>query len=128
LTLTFFSTWRSIAPHAAEAARVLGLVQSGKAEGLVAWHTISNLYYLLSAGHDRKKALEFIRDLARLVEVASADDEVLNVALSLQMRDFEDAMQVACALAGGAEAIVTRNPRDFRASPIRAIAPRDFRV
>ena len=41
------------------------------------------------------------------------------------MPDFEDAMQVAAARACGAQAIVTRNARDFQRSPIPAIGPED---
>ena len=115
-------------PHAAEAARVLQLVQDGAVEGVVAWQTISNLYYLLSAGSKRKPALEFIGDLAQLVEIAPADSEVLQVALSLQMKDFEDAMQAACAMAAGVDVIVTRNTRDFRNSPVRALTPGKLRT
>jgi len=35
------------------------------------------------------------------------------------MRDFEDALQVAAAMACGAQFIVTRNERDFKASPFQ---------
>jgi hypothetical protein len=38
-------------------------------------------------------------------------------------KDFEDAMKVGAALACGAEVIANRNTRDFRKSPIPALAP-----
>jgi predicted nucleic acid-binding protein len=115
-------------PHADAAARVLGLAQSGTVDALVAWHTVSNVYYLLAAAADRGKALGFIRDLSSIVEIAPADSSALRTALSLQMRDFEDAMQVAAALAGRADAIVTRNLRDFRGSPVKAVSPSMLRL
>ncbi|HVT45343.1 MAG TPA: PIN domain-containing protein [Thermoanaerobaculia bacterium] len=115
-------------PHSEDASRLLRAVQRGAATAVVAWHTVSNLYYLLSAKADRRRALAFIRDLARIVEVAPADSDILKVAISLRMRDFEDAMQVAAALAGGADLIATRNVRDFRGAPIRAVAPRDLTI
>ena len=37
--------------------------------------------------------------------------------------DFEDAMQVAAALACGAEVIATRNVRDYAGAPVRAATP-----
>jgi predicted nucleic acid-binding protein len=115
-------------PHADAAARVLGLAQSSTVDALVAWHTVSNVYYLLAAAADRGKALGFIRDLSSIVEIAPADSSALRTALSLQMRDFEDAMQVAAALAGRADAIVTRNLRDFRGSPVKAVSPSMLRL
>lgn len=110
-------------PHAEGAARVLEAVQRGSLSGVVAWHTISNLYYMLSSYADRKQALSFVRDLAAIVEVAPADSATLDVALALDMRDFEDAMQVSAGLAAGVETIVTRNTGDFRKSPIPVASP-----
>jgi predicted nucleic acid-binding protein len=46
-------------------------------------------------------------------------------ALALGWKDFEDAVQAVCAEKVGAEFIVTRDPDDFRASPVPVIAPRD---
>ena len=37
------------------------------------------------------------------------------------MRDFEDALQMAAAVACGADVILTRNLTDFKSSPIAAI-------
>ncbi len=39
------------------------------------------------------------------------------------MKDFEDALQCAAALACGADVIVTRNLEDYQLSPINAVTP-----
>ena len=39
-------------------------------------------------------------------------------ALALGMSDIEDAVQAVCALAVGADYMVTRNASDFRAAPV----------
>jgi hypothetical protein len=39
------------------------------------------------------------------------------------MRDFEDAVQAACALKVGADYIITRNEKDFQGLPIGARSP-----
>ena len=57
--------------------------------------------------------------------VATTGTEALRSAAALPMADFEDAMQVAAAQACGARYIVTRNVRDHKRSPIRAITPHD---
>lgn len=59
------------------------------------------------------------------MEVAETGTESLLYAADLDMTDFEDALQVAAAAACGAQAIVTRNLRDFRHSPIPAVGPKE---
>ena len=115
-------------PYAEASGRVLQAVQDGSISGVVAWHSISNIYYLIAEGRRREKSLEFLRDLSVIVDVAPANNETLRLALTYQMRDFEDAMQAACAVAAGVDAIVTRNVRDFSASPVPAIRPEDIRL
>ena len=44
-------------------------------------------------------------------------------AAGLPMRDFEDALQVAAAVACGADTIATRNLRDYAKSPVKADTP-----
>ncbi len=44
-------------------------------------------------------------------------------ALVLDTRDFEDAVQAACAMKIGADALVTRNEKDFRNLPITVVPP-----
>jgi hypothetical protein len=56
----------------------------------------------------------------RVVEAASATTERLRGATRLQMKDCEDAMQVAAAEACGAEVIAPRHIRDYARSPLWA--------
>jgi hypothetical protein len=60
----------------------------------------------------------------RFVEAAPATTERLRGATRLQMKDCEDAMQVAAAEACGAEVIATRHVRDYARSPLRAGTPK----
>ncbi len=59
------------------------------------------------------------------MSVAATDTEGIRYAVELPMADFEDAMQVAAARACGARHIITRNVKDYKQSPIRAIAPQE---
>ena len=47
-------------------------------------------------------------------------------ALDLPFKDLEDAMQTAAALRFNAQAIITRNLKDFRKSPIQALSPKQI--
>jgi hypothetical protein len=40
--------------------------------------------------------------------------------------DFEDNLQIACAVTDFMQGIITRNPADFAASPSRVYSPEEF--
>ena len=112
-------------PHSGPSSELLDRIERGSRRGFVAWHTLSNFYYLVTSSRGDADTRDFIAELLRFVAVAPADTPALRYAVSLPMADFEDAMQVAAARACGARYIVTRNIRDFSGSPIPALTPRD---
>jgi predicted nucleic acid-binding protein len=67
------------------------------------------------------KAKQLVSLLLMVFRVAAVDGSVIEQALRLPMADFEDAVTVAGALGSGCEFIVTRDPRGFRGSPVRAM-------
>lgn len=90
----------------------------------MAWHTVANFHDLIAPKRGRTGAKAFLIDLTRFIQVAPTDAESLRYAANLPMRDVEDALQVAAAVACGAAAIATSNVRDFGRSPVRAATPR----
>jgi predicted nucleic acid-binding protein len=113
-------------PFVAQSDLVIQWCQERSQSALVAWHSVSNVYYLLRAARSDAKAREFIADLLRFVIVASGGTSVVRHALTLPMGDFEDALQVAAALTGDAQFIITRNLADYRSSPLMALTPTSF--
>lgn len=93
---------------------------------VLAWHTISNLFYLLSAARSAGFARVFLGGLLKFAIVASGDTGSVRHALNMRMADFEDALQVAAAISANASFIVTRNVADYRGSPIPALTPVAF--
>ena len=110
-------------PYSESASKLLDLIEFGSESACIAWHSISNLYYLVSPIRGDMSTREFIVELTRFVEVATTNSESIRYAAELPMSDFEDAMQVAAACACGARNIVTRNIRDYVRSPIPAVSP-----
>ena len=106
-------------PHVCASAGVLKWVEAG-GKAAVASHSIANCAYLL------KNARPFLRGLLQLVDVAPVGKHESQRALDLPMSDLEDALQVAAAESWGADLVVTRNLRDYRRSPVKAISPDDF--
>ena len=112
-------------PHSGPSSEFLDRLESGGRRAFVAWHTLSNFYYLVTPARGAAETRDFIAELVRFVAVAPADTAALRYAVSLPMADFEDALQVAAARACGARHIVTRNVRDFARSPIPAVTPQE---
>jgi predicted nucleic acid-binding protein len=76
---------------------------SGPYRGLIAWHTISNAHYIArSRSKSPLVALDFVSDLLAWVEVAETGKHDALTALEFGVRDFEDALQLAAAVACGA--------------------------
>ena len=113
-------------PHAQAAGELLTLLESRPRMAFVAWHTLSNFYYLVSPTRGKDDARQFLSDLTRFVSVAPIDTDTFHFATTLPLSDFEDALQVAAAWACGATHIATRNVKDFRLSPIPAQRPADL--
>ena len=80
-----------------EAAVVLSLIERGDAEGFIAAHTVTTLHYLLQRAVGGRKARRALADVLKLVEVVAVDHDRLLQALGMNWKDFEDAVQAACA-------------------------------
>ncbi len=92
----------------------------------LAWHSIATLSYLIERQHSASVARDFVRDLLGWADVAATQRGDALQALDWPMPDYEDALQAAAAVACGAQIILTRNERDFKASPVPAMTPEAF--
>ena len=110
-------------PFSELAGNLLDALQKKPGEGYVAWHSISNFYYMVAPKKGNPGAKDFIRDLLRFVNVSPAGTKDVLFAIRLAMADFEDALQCAAAVACQADVIATRNFRDYRNSPVPARSP-----
>ena len=112
-------------PGAPAASRLLGMC-GRQHEGWLAWHSVATLAYLIERGQSSVSSRDFIRSLLVWADVAKTGRSDALAALELPMRDFEDALQIAAAMACGAQFIITRNERDFKTSPVPALNPEAF--
>ena len=67
--------------------------------------------------------LAALSNLARIVVIAPITAEMIREALQASLPDFEDAVQFFAALAAGADAIVTRNPKGFPTQQVPVLNP-----
>jgi predicted nucleic acid-binding protein len=110
-------------PWVHDAAALFSLIDTGKAQGIVAAQTITTLHYLLSKHLNRTKASAALVEVVDLVEIAPVDGAVIQKGLALGWSDFEDAIQAVCALEAEVDYFATRNPQDFSALSIPVLSP-----
>lgn len=111
------------AAFAEASSEVWAAVEQGEAEGLLSAHAVTTLHYLNARGVGSRMAAETTEALLSVFDVANVDDAVLNAALALKWTDFEDAVTAAAAKRAKCDALVTRNPRDFKGSAVRVLTP-----
>ena len=109
-----------------ESARVIERVERGVVTGLLCATTLTTIAYLAGKSIGKRQAVDQIRQLLTMFEVAAVNRAVLDAALAGDMVDFEDAVLVEAAHQAGAQAIITRNLKDFAKSPVRAYTPRQW--
>ena len=112
-------------PGAPASARLIAMC-GRQHEGWLAWHSVATLAYLIERQSSTVSSREFIRSLLGWADVARTGRADAMAALDLPMGDFEDALQVTAAMACGAQFVITRNVRDFKAAPVPALTPEAF--
>lgn len=105
---------------------VLGLCDTGMHEGLVAWHTLPIIAYYHGRQHSKEETADMIDMLLSFLEVPNVGHTDATRWREHGLSDFEDALQVAAAISGMADIIVTRNIGDFSDCLIPAMTPESF--
>ncbi|MGQ9425229.1 type II toxin-antitoxin system VapC family toxin [Gilvimarinus sp. F26214L] len=112
-------------PHYRASAAVLERVVRREEGGALAAHAVTTAHYLISRCHSGKRAGEAVDWLLKYFEVAPVGRGELVRAFQLGWADFEDAVVAAAAASAACEAIITRNVKDFRDSPVAALTPEE---
>lgn len=88
---------------------------------------IANVAYLLTKLKDQAYAVGRLRELRTMIAVSPITQAVVDRALARPHRDFEDALQRACALDNGIDILVTRNVRHYpKTGAVEILSPADF--
>jgi predicted nucleic acid-binding protein len=107
-------------------ARVLSFAETGRVQGWVAAHSLTTLFYLLARYQSVERARIVLVDLLSILAVAAVNQKVIEGALELPYRDFEDAVQMMAAHQIGAQYLITRNVSDYKGGPIPALQPAEL--
>lgn len=115
-------------PFVTNAAFLLSAVESGQITGFVSATTMTDVHYLVKRQTKNAEiAVIAVTRLLELMEICTVDRKVLEQALLLNEDDFEDAVQISCAIKFNLNGIVTRDVSGFTNSPILVISPADLK-
>ncbi len=110
-------------PFVDAAAKVFALIEQSRIEGLLCATTITTVDHLLEQSLSRTQAREALRGLLEMFEIAPVNRPVIEEAFRSRILDFEDAVLEQSGRLAGADAIVTRDTRDFQHSAVKALGP-----
>lgn len=113
-------------PFFADSARVLDRAEKGEYVAWLCATTVTTLFYLVRRSHGTEVAVEKLRDLMAICEVAPVNRPIVESALAGDFSDFEDAVLHEAAATAGADCIVTRNVSDFRRATLMVFTPAQF--
>jgi predicted nucleic acid-binding protein len=110
-------------PFVEDAVKLFERIDAGEIEGFITATTITNIYYIIRKAAGATVAIDAITQILTDLHICAVDRPVLEQAIALNFRDFEDAVQYACAMVYAVDAIVTRDASGFADSAIRVILP-----
>lgn len=114
-------------PHVTFSEKVIDLCRQEIINGAIAGHSVLNAMYVLRKNFTLTERKEIFLSLCEFLYVESIDfGKIIQALKDDDFSDFEDCLQMQCALRLRADYIVTRNVKDFAASEIPAVTPEDF--
>ena len=113
-------------PFQRPAAVLFGALERGEARGYLCAVSFPTLHYLLAKHVGPTVAVQSLNKLRTVFRVAPVDEKVVDLALASTIRDFEDAVQYYSAIRAGADALITRNKKDYSVRGIPVLTPEEF--
>ena len=103
---------------------LLGVV--GEANTYISVNMLTDIYYLLRKDYGSQGAQDLIENNLSFLQLIGISAEDAQKALAARWGDFEDCLVARCAEKIKVDYIVTRNVKDFKASPVEAVTPEEL--
>jgi len=113
-------------PHYHAAAEMFSLADEGSLKLFVSSLSFSNVHYVLSRQYHGEQARKLLLKFKTLVTILAVNDKTIELALSSEFKDFEDAIQYYTAIENKIEILLTRNLKDFRKAEISVLTAEQY--
>ncbi|HLF28571.1 MAG TPA: PIN domain-containing protein [Anaerolineae bacterium] len=113
-------------PFAEAATQLWQANEQGRFEGYISAITPINVFYIARKLKGPETARRIMAGLLAACRICRLDVSVLQLALTLQIDDYEDAVQCVSATTNQLDAIVTRDVKDYAGVALPVYSPVDF--
>lgn len=113
-------------PFYQPAALLFSAVEVKKFRGYLCALSYPTLFYILQKQLKREKAITILEKIRTVLRTAPVTEKVIDLSLSSNFRDFEDAVQYYSCIEAKCEVLVTRNTKDFPTQVIPIVSPQNF--
>jgi predicted nucleic acid-binding protein len=100
-------------PFINDALNLFEQIEQGKLKGYIAATTITNIFYIIRKAENREVAVDAVNRILIGLELCEVNRTVIETALRQGLKDFEDGIQLGCAITSQLDVIVTRDLKDF---------------
>ena len=109
-----------------DSSMISKLCETEQAKGYLSTLMYANMMYVMRKQLTPDQIEDVFRKLNLIFEFADFSPAVLERAVAMKWKDFEDAVQSATAESVHADYIVTRNLKDFMKSKVIAFTPAEL--
>lgn len=107
-------------------AEIFKMIEEKKLKGYICALSFPTIYYLLSKELNREKSIKILEKVRIAFHVAAVDERVIDLSLTSNFRDFEDAVQYYSAVLAKAGCLITRNKCDYKVDKLPVLTPEEF--
>ncbi len=113
-------------PFYYSAAKLFKKIEDKKLKGYLCALNFSTLFYLLSKELSKGKAIKILEKIRIVFSIAAVDEKVIDLSLTADFKDFEDAVKYYSAIHVKADCIITRNKDDYVNGKIPVLTAEEF--
>jgi predicted nucleic acid-binding protein len=114
-------------PFFQDAELLFQAIDSGQVIGYVTATTLTDIFYIArKQTRSVEQARQAVSETLNVMTICPVNRAVLELAIASGLTDFEDAVQIFCAVAEGLEAILTRDKQGFLSSSISVLSIREL--
>jgi predicted nucleic acid-binding protein len=110
-------------PWLAEASQVWDAHLNGQITAGIAAFTVPTVFYVVRRQTDLSHAHDAVRICLNTLEIIPVQRTTLEIARTLAGSDYEDNLQLACALEAKVDCLVTRDPSGYPGATIPVLTP-----